>query len=227
MALSGRALRISRGGVSIAGARTDNVTLNNEPLDITDKDDAGWRTMLADAGARTVSCEVQGVLKDDALIADAVGDATTVLLTECVVTITGLFTLTGDFYLQGLQLGAEQGDAVTFTATLESSGSFVVTIGPYNTVLPAVSGTLGEGDTLTTTTGTWAGDATITYARQWQNAASADENDPSWANIAAATGATYVLAAGDVGKYVRCKITATNSTGSTVAYSNIVGPITT
>lgn len=227
MALSGRALRISRGGVSIAGARTDNVTLNNEPLDITDKDDNGWRTMLADAGARTVSCEVQGVLKDDALIADAVGDATTVLLTECVVTITGLFTLTGDFYLQGLQLGAEQGDAVTFTATLESSGSFVVTIGPYNTVLPAVSGTLGEGDTLTTTTGTWAGDATITYARQWQNAASADENDPSWANIAAATGATYVLTAGDVGKYVRCKITATNTTGSTVAFSNIVGPITT
>lgn len=227
MALSGRALRISRNGVSIVGARTDNVTLNNEPLDITDKDDSGWRTLLADAGARSVSCEVQGVLKDDALIADATGDATTVLLTECVVTISGLFTLTGDFYLQGLQLGAEQADAVTFTATLESSGSFAVTIGPYNTVLPAITGTLGEGDTLTTTNGTWAGDATITYARQWQHGPSADPNDPSWANIAAATGATYVLAAGDVGKHVRCKVTATNTTGSTVAFSNIVGPITT
>lgn len=227
MALSGRALRISRSGVSIVGARTDNVTLNNEPLDITDKDDAGWRTMLADAGARSVSCEVQGVLKDDALLDDAVGDATSVLLTQCVVTISGLFTLTGDFYLQGLQLGAEQGDAVTFTATLESSGSFVVTIGPYNTVLPAVTGTLGEGDTLTASTGTWAGDATITYARQWQRGNSADENDPSWANISAATAGTYVLAAADVGKYIRCKVTATNTTGSTVAYSNIVGPITT
>ena len=227
MALSGRALRISRNGVSIVGARTDNVTLNNEPLDITDKDDSGWRTLLADAGARSVSCEVQGVLKDDALIADATGDATTVLLTECVVTISGLFTLTGDFYLQGLQLGAEQADAITFTATLESSGSFAVTIGPYNAVLPAITGMLGEGDTLTTTNGTWAGDATITYARQWQHGPSADPNDPSWANIAAATGATYVLAAGDVGKHVRCKVTATNSTGSTVAYSNIVGPITT
>jgi len=227
MALSGRALRISRNGVSIVGARTDNVTLNNEPLDITDKDDSGWRTMLADAGARSVSCEVQGILKDDALIADATGDAETVLLTECVVTISGLFTLTGDFYLQGLQLGAEQGDAVTFTATLESSGAFVATIGPYNTALPAVTGTLAQGDTLTATTGTWAGDATITYARQWQHGPGADANDPSWANIAAATGSTYVLAAGDVGKYVRCKITATNTTGSTVAFSNIVGPITT
>ncbi len=227
MALSGRALRISRNDVSIVGARTDNVTLNNEPLDITDKDDSGWRTLLADAGARSVSCEVQGILKDDALIADATGDAETVLLTKCVVTISGLFTLTGDFYLQGLQLGAEQGDAVTFTATLESSGSFVVTIGPYNTVLPAVTGTLGEGHTLTASTGTWAGDATITYARQWQRGNSADENDPSWANISAATAGTYVLVAADVGKYIRCKVTATNSTGSTVAYSNIVGPITT
>lgn len=226
MALSGRALRISRNGVTIAGARTDNVTLNNEPLDITDKDDAGWRTMMADAGARSVSCEVQGVLKDDALIADALGDATSVLLTECVVTITGLFTLTGDFYLQGLHLGAEQADVVTFTATLESAGTFAVTIGPYNTVAPAVTGTLAQGDTLTASTGTWAGDATITYARQWQRGASADANDPSWTAISAATGSTHVLVAGDVGKYIRCKLTATNSVGSTVAYSNIVGPIT-
>ena len=50
MAISGRSLRISRDGSTIAGARTDNFTLSNEPIDITDKDDGGWRTMLADAG---------------------------------------------------------------------------------------------------------------------------------------------------------------------------------
>ena len=226
MAKSGRAVRISRNGSNIVGARTDSLTINNEPLDITDKDDAGWRTMLADAGVRSVSCEVEGVLKDDVLMADGVGDATTALLKECVVTITGIGTLTGDFMLQGLQIGAEQGDVVTFTATLESGENMTATIGPYNTVLPAVSGTTTETSTLTTTNGTWAGDATITYARAWQRGNSADANDPSWTNIGSATALTYVLAAADVGKHVRCKVTATNSVGSTVAFSNIVGPIT-
>lgn len=226
MAISGRSVRISRAGSNIVGARADSVTINNEPLDITDKDDSGWRTMLADAGVRTVSCEIEGVLKDAVLMTDSVGNANTALLKECVVTISGIGTLTGDFMLQGLQIGAEQADVVTFTATLESGENMTATIGPYNTALPAVTGTLAQGDTLTTTNGTWSGDATITYARAWQRGNANDANDPSWAIISGETALTYVLAAADVGKYIRCRVTATNSVGSTVAFSNIVGPIT-
>jgi predicted secreted protein len=226
MGVSGRSVRISRNGSNIVGARTDSVTLNSEPLDITDKDDSGWRTLLADSGLRSLSCEIEGVLKDDVLLIDSVDDPTTALLNECVVTISGIATFTGDFMLQSLQLGAEQGDVVTFTATLESGESITATIGPYNTVLPAISGTLSGTNTQTTTNGTWAGDATITYARQWQRGNSADPNDPSWANIAAATGATYDLTVADAGKYIRCRVTATNSVGSTIAYSNIRGPVT-
>lgn len=224
MAISGRSLRISRDGTTIVGARTDNFTINAEPIDITDKDDGGWRVMLADAGSRTVSADVEGVLKDATLIAEAVGTST-LLLKECVITVTGIGTLTGDFMLTSLQLGAEQADAVTFTATMESAEGMAVTIGPYNTVLPAVTGTTTVGQTLTTTNGTWAGDATITYARQWQRGNVADANDPSWANISSATNLTYVLVSGDLAKYVRCRVTATNSVGSTIAYSNIVGPV--
>ena len=102
MAISGRSVRISRAGSNVVGARTDSVTINNEPLDITDKDDAGWRTMLNDVGLRSVSCEIEGVLKNATLLTDSVGTASTALLKECVVTISGLGTLTGDFYLQGL-----------------------------------------------------------------------------------------------------------------------------
>jgi predicted secreted protein len=120
MAISGRSVRISRAGSNIVGARADSVTINNEPLDITDKDDSGWRTMLADVGLRSVSCEIEGVLKDTTLLADSMGNATTALLKECVVTISGIGTLTGDFMIQGLQIGAEQADVTTFTATLES-----------------------------------------------------------------------------------------------------------
>lgn len=225
MAKSGRAVRINRNGVNVVGARTDSLTVNNEPLDITDKDDGGWRTMLADVGARTISCEIEGVLKDSTLMADAVGSPTTTLLRECIVTIDGIGTITGDFMLQNLQIGAEQGDVVTFTATLESGESPTVTIGPYNTVLPAISGTLSGTNTQTTTNGTWAGDATITYARQWQRGNSSDPNDPSWTSIASATNLTYALTVADAAKYIRCRVTATNGVGATIAYSNIRGPV--
>jgi predicted secreted protein len=226
MSRSGRALRISRNSVTIAGARTDGFTINNEPLDITEKDSAGWRTFMADAGLRTISCEIEGILRDATLIADGVGTATSTLLRGSVVTITGIGTLTGDFYLQNIQVGAEQADVITFTATLESAGAITATIGPYNTVLPAITGTLSGTNIQTTTNGTWLGDATITFARQWQRGDVADINHPSWVDIAAATGTTYTLTGSDTGKWIRCRVTATNSVGSTVAFSNIRGPVT-
>lgn len=224
MAISGRKVRISRDGVAVVGARTDSVTLNNEPIDATDKDDLGWRTLIADVATRTVSCEVEGVLKNATLLGISVG-TTSALIEACEVEIEGIATFTGDFYLQNISLGAEQADAVTFTATLENSGVTTVAVAPYNTVLPAISGTLTVGQTQTTTNGTWAGDATITYARQWQRGNANDANHPSWANISGATNLTYVLQAGDSGKYIRCRVTATNSEGSTVAFSNIRGTI--
>lgn len=224
MAISGRLLRISRGGTPLVGARTDSVTINSEPIDITDKDDAGWRTMLADVGVRSVSCEVEGVLKDADLLGVSVGTASA-LIEGGVVEIQGIATFTGNFYLQSLALGAEQADAVTFTATLESTGAVTATLAPYNTVLPAITGTTTVGQTLTTTNGTWAGDATITYAIQWQRGNAANQNDPSWANITSATASTYVLQVADATKYIRARITATNSEGSTIAFSNIVGPV--
>lgn len=224
MAISGRKLRISRAGTAIVGARTDSVTINNEPIDITDKDSLGWRTLIADVGVRSVSCEVEGILNNAALIGVSTGTASA-LLSACTVQIEGIGTFSGDFYLQSLALGAEQGDAITFTATLESAGAVTVVVAPYNTVAPAVTGTTTVGQTLTTTNGTWAGNATITFARQWQRGNNADQNDPSWENIASATNLTYVLQSADSGKRIRCQVTATNAHGSIVAFSNIVGPV--
>lgn len=220
---SGRYLRISRNGTTVVGARTDSVTINNEPIDITDKDDSGWRTLMADTGMRTVSCTVEGVLKDATLINAAVAGGT-LLIDDGTVVITGIATFSGDWHLQGLEIGAELEEAITFSATLENAGTVTATIAPYNTVLPAVTGTATNGQTLTTTNGTWAGNATITYARQWQTSSSSDPNSQLWSNIASATNLTYVIS-GQTGKYLRCRVTATNSEGSTIAFSNVVGPV--
>lgn len=88
---------------------------------------------------------------------------------------------------------------------------------PVNTVAPVVSGTAVEGQTLTTTNGTWTSTPAITgYTYQWQRNTS---------NILSATSSTYVLVNADVGNTVRCVVTATNPLGSASANSNSTGTV--
>ena len=81
-----------------------------------------------------------------------------------------------------------------------------------NTVAPVVTGTASEGGTLSSTTGTWTGTATITYSYQW------------YANLSPIVGqisSTYVVS-GTEGDDIYCEVTATNDYGSDSEDSNTV-----
>lgn len=92
---------------------------------------------------------------------------------------------------------------------------------PANSVAPAVIGLEVEGETLETDNGTWT-DAS-SYSYKWFRNAS--ESTSGGTEISGATSTTYDLTASDVDKYIYSEVTATNITGSTSAFSNIVGPI--
>lgn len=87
---------------------------------------------------------------------------------------------------------------------------------PSNTALPTISGTTGQGFTLTGTTGTWTGTAPIIYAYRWRRC---NSSGASCSNISGATASTYLLVSADVNKTIRLNVTASNSAGSTVATS--------
>lgn len=106
---------------------------------------------------------------------------------------------------------------------------------PINTVAPVVSGTETEGETLSCTTGTWAlggpfsggTNGTITYTYQWTR--SDDGSGTGEANISGATSSTYTLQSTDIGKYIRCRVRASNDGGYDSAadtYSNFTNIIT-
>jgi len=92
----------------------------------------------------------------------------------------------------------------------------VAEVAPVNTVLPAITGTENEGQTLTCSSGTWTSASTETYAYQWERAGTA---------ISGATSSTYTLVTADVGNTLTCVVTATNTAGSTDAESAATGTI--
>jgi hypothetical protein len=120
------------------------------------------------------------------------------------------------------------------SATAESASSSIVGYPPVNTAPPTVSGTAQDGQTVTTSNGTWEGGGAITYGYQWQrcrreegggvddialvggfgtrfNAASGE----GCTDIEGATSASYTLLDEDVEAVVRVVVTAHDADGET------------
>ncbi len=99
-------------------------------------------------------------------------------------------------------------------AIISSTRGLVTPVG--NTAIPAITGTLRVGGTLSVSTGTWLNlesDSTATY--QWQSSSDA----VLWNNISGATSSTYVLQLGQAGLYIRAQVFQTKS-GYTAVLAN-------
>ncbi|HEX4115476.1 MAG TPA: PKD domain-containing protein [Solirubrobacteraceae bacterium] len=82
---------------------------------------------------------------------------------------------------------------------------------PSNTTAPTINGTAEVGQTLSATTGSWAGSTPISYSYQWQ------QDDTT--NIAGATSSSYEPVASDAGHTLDVVVTASNSAGKASATS--------
>lgn len=78
---------------------------------------------------------------------------------------------------------------------------------------PSISGQVEVGATLSVTQGTYVGDAPMTITRNWQR---------NGANIAGATGTTYVVQTDDLGTSITCLETISNPLGTVTASSNVL-----
>lgn len=122
----GRNLKLKTGSTVIAGVRTKGVSINGEPIDVTTDDDAGYRTLLAEAGQMALDISVDGITKDNELRAAMASD-TTLTLTGASLEYPNGDTITGTFLLVSLEETGAYNDAVTFTASLQSSGQWTYT----------------------------------------------------------------------------------------------------
>ena len=93
---------------------------------------------------------------------------------------------------------------------------------PSSIALPAISGELLVGQTVTASTGTWSASPAAAYAYQWQRCNRAGAECSS---ISGATSATHALVTADTAKTLRVVVTGTNSTGTAEATSPASEPI--
>ena len=109
-------------------------------------------------------------------------------------------------------LGEPAGGAMSLVA---GDGGAPAPSVPINTALPAITGTVRSGESLTCSTGTWT-NSPSSYAYQWTRDGS---------NIGGATSSTYELTNDDVGALIACVVVATNAAGSGSATALDVGPV--
>ncbi len=86
---------------------------------------------------------------------------------------------------------------------------------PGNSAQPTVSGSAAQGQTLSTTNGSWTNNPQ-SYSYAWQDC---NSSGASCGKISGATSNSYKLGSGDVGHTIRAVVTATNAEGSGSATS--------
>ncbi len=112
----------------VGGARSDGITINNETVDVTDKDGSGWRELLQGAGITSMSLKLSGVVSDNAVFTDhimvaAMNNTHVVLKIE-----SGLGDVwQGPFAVPSCERLGEHNKEETFSASFESAGTITYT----------------------------------------------------------------------------------------------------
>jgi len=120
---------------TIAGMRSTSITLNDESLDVTTKDDHGVRRLLAGGGVNSISISGSGVFTDSAgevavrsaFVAqqnttNGTAANQTAAFGSYKFTIPELGTYTGPFQVTSIEYAGEYNGEATYSLSFESAG---------------------------------------------------------------------------------------------------------
>ena len=108
---------------TVGGLRSTSISINDEPVDITNKDSANARTLLATAGTSSMTISGSGVFVHDAQIQLIRGSLANGAFKNFQLVIPDLGTYQGAFMIASLEFAGEFNGEVTYSLTLESSGA--------------------------------------------------------------------------------------------------------
>lgn len=114
--------------VAVGGAREMTLTIANEPVDITNADDAGVRKLLEGAGVNSISIKLQGLYVEDTVVGNIRADASTNVHKNYQFIVPGATSKTyqGAFMVASFEEAGTYNGAVTYSMTLESAGAVAI-----------------------------------------------------------------------------------------------------
>lgn len=115
---------------TIGGMKATAMSVGNAVVDVTTKDEAPWKTLLANAGDRSVSMTVSGISKDDVGANYLRNFAFNGAMANFRIIDQAGDMCTGSFLLSKWENSGASNAAVEFSGTLESSG--IVTFTPHS-----------------------------------------------------------------------------------------------
>ena len=123
----GRQVVYTVGGQSILGTTSQGVTVNSEPVDVTDNDSDGWQELLATPGVRNIEITASLTVKNlEMLRAIVTNDSQAYAFTA---TYPDGSSLAGTVFLGSYSETGETAEAYTADVTFQFSGIPTFTAG--------------------------------------------------------------------------------------------------
>lgn len=110
--------------VTVSGNRTTGMTLNNEEVNITDKDSNNFRELLAGAGEKSLSIAAAGIFKDSAAEETVRGYAFAGTINTFSLFFANGDTIEGPFQIASYERTGEHNASEEYSMTLESAGAW-------------------------------------------------------------------------------------------------------
>lgn len=128
---NGRDLVFESGGTLLAVLTTKTININNNPVDVTGDDDAGFVTLLERPGTKQLTFDCSGVTTNETLRDRSLGESgTTLIETGRVIFLAAdgsgseSYVIDGDFFMSSYsETGASDG-RIEFSASFQSTGAF-------------------------------------------------------------------------------------------------------
>jgi TP901-1 family phage major tail protein len=114
-------------GGTIAGLRETTLRVNNDMVDVTNKDSNGYRLLLAGAGVRSFTITANGTADNGSTFETLQGNALTDTGDTYYLTWGDGDAIEGTFAITSFEIAGGYSDAQTFSITLESSGQLTLT----------------------------------------------------------------------------------------------------
>lgn len=108
---------------TIAGLLTTDVSMSQEAVEVTTKDSAPHRKLVADTGTRSMSISATGVFQDDAALASVRSAWANGTLNNYQLVYGNGDKLEGAFLVTAFSENGAHNGAMQYSMTLESSGA--------------------------------------------------------------------------------------------------------